>query len=83
MKTAISAPDPLFAAAERVAKRLGISRSELFQCAVKAFLREHKDEGLTEALDKVYGADKRDKRQAKLDRVLERLQLASLPKEEW
>ena len=80
MKTAISIPDPLFAAAERVSKRLGISRSELFQCAVKAFLREHKDEGLTEALDKVYGPDKRE---AKLDRVLERLQLASLPKEEW
>ncbi|MEE9295502.1 MAG: ribbon-helix-helix domain-containing protein [Phycisphaerae bacterium] len=80
MKTAISIPDPLFAAAERLAKRLGISRSELFQCAVKAFLREHKDEGLTQALDKVYGADRRE---AKLDHVLERLQLASLPKEEW
>ncbi len=80
MKTAISIPDPLFAAAERVAKRLGISRSELFQSAVKAFLQEHEDEGLTEALDKVY---KTDKREAKLDRVLERLQLASLPKEEW
>ena len=80
MKTAISIPDPLFAAAERAAKRLGISRSELFQCAVKTFLREHEGEGLTEALDKVYGAAKRE---AKLDRVLERIQLASLPKEEW
>ncbi|MCK4340641.1 MAG: hypothetical protein KAY37_02815 [Phycisphaerae bacterium] len=80
MKTAISIPDPLFAAAEHVAERLGISRSELFQRAVKAFLRKHGDERLTEALDKVYGTDKRE---AKLDRVLEQLQLASLPKEDW
>lgn len=80
METAISLPGPLFEAAERLAKRMGISRSELFQRAVQAFLREHKDEGVTEALDQVYGHGSEE---ARLDPLLEQLQLASLSKDEW
>ncbi len=80
MKTAISIPDPLFGAAERLAKRLGLSRSELFQRALQAFLQEHNDEGVTEALDKIYGPASED---GSLDPLLEQLQLASLPKDEW
>ena len=80
MKTAISLPDSLFQAAERLARRMEISRSQLFQRAVQAFLREHRDEGVTEALDQVYG---RGSEEARLDPVLEQLQLASIPKEEW
>lgn len=80
MKTAISLPDPLFQAAELLATRMGISRSELFQRAVQAFLREHKDEGVTEALNKVYGLDSQE---ARLDPLLEQLQLGSLQKDEW
>ena len=80
MKTAISLPDSLFEAAERLARRMEISRSQLFQRAVQAFLREHRDEGVTEALNQVYG---RGSEEARLDPVLEQLQLASLPKEEW
>ena len=80
MKTAISIPDPLFGAAERLAKRLGVSRSELFQLALQAFLQAHNDEGVTEALDKIYGPGSED---GSLDPLLEQLQLASLPKDEW
>ena len=80
MKTAISIPDPLFGAAERLAKRLGLSRSELFQRALQAFLQEHNDEGVTEALDKIYGPASED---GSLDPLLEQLQLASLLKDEW
>lgn len=80
MKTAISLPDSLFEAAERLAGRMGISRSELFQRAMQAFLREHRDEGVTEALNHVYGLGSEE---AHLDPVLEQLQLVSLPKEEW
>lgn len=80
MKTAISIPDPLFQAAEQLAKRMRISRSELFQRAVQAFLREHQDEGVTEALNQVYGPGCEE---ALLDPLLEQLQLASLSKEEW
>lgn len=80
MKTAISLPDPLFEAADRLATRMGISRSELFQQAMLAFVREHTDEGVTEALNQVYGPGAEE---ARLDPVLEQLQLASLPRDDW
>ena len=80
MKTAISIADSLFEAVERLAKRLGISRSELFQRAVATFLREHRVDGVTEALNEVYGPGTE---QGRLDPVLEQFQAASLSKEEW
>jgi len=80
MKTAISIPDALFTAAERLAKQLGISRSQVFQRAMKMFLQEHREEGVTEALNAVYGPGGE---RAKLDPVLRQLQGASISKEEW
>ena len=80
MKTAISIPDTLFLAAERFAKRLGISRSELFQKAVRTFLDEHRDEGVTESLNTVYA---KGETAGKLDPILEQLQGASLAMEDW
>jgi len=80
MKTAISIPDSLFNAAEQLAKRLGVSRSELFQRAMRSFLKEHKREGITEALNAVYA--NQDERLG-LDPVLEYLQGASIAREEW
>ena len=59
---------------------MGISRSELFQRAVQAFLRDNKNDGVTEALDRIYGPSSQD---PPLDPLLEQLQLASLPKDEW
>ena len=80
MKTAISIPDALFQAADRLAKQLGVSRSELYRRAVSVFLVNHREDGVTEALNEVYGAEGED---AGLDPLLEQLQAASLPKEEW
>jgi metal-responsive CopG/Arc/MetJ family transcriptional regulator len=40
LKTAISIPDNLFEAADKVARRLGISRSELYQRAIARFLEQ-------------------------------------------
>ena len=80
MKTAISIPDPLFVAVERLAKRLKISRSELFQRAVKDFLGSHRDKGVTEALNEVYGTDYQ---KARLDPILEGLQTASIREGDW
>ena len=80
MKTAISIPDPLFSAVERLAKRFGISRSELFQRAIREFLGNHEDKGVTEALNEVYGPERG---KAKLDELLERMQAASIPEKEW
>ena len=52
----------------------------MFQRALGAYVNAHEDAGVTEALDAVYpeGADT-----GRLDRVLERMQAASLPKEDW
>src|SRR3989304_8990806 len=57
MKTAISIPDPLFDNAERMAKRLGMSRSQFYGKAVDAFIKAQKGKGVKEALDAVYGSE--------------------------
>ena len=51
MKTAISVPDPVFHDAERLADRLGWSRSRLYTQAVREFLERHGDDPVTRALD--------------------------------
>ncbi|HET7396114.1 MAG TPA: ChpI protein [Gammaproteobacteria bacterium] len=80
MKTAISIPDPVFKAAERLSKRLGVSRSQLYAEAVGEYLREHGSLGVTESLDQVYAAEGKP---VALDPVLQTLQGRSLPKEDW
>lgn len=57
MKTAISLPDPLFEAADALAERLGVSRSQLFATAVAEFLAKHQGRKITERLDAVYGRE--------------------------
>jgi len=57
MKTAISIPDVLFEAADVLAHKLGISRSELYRRAVAEYIRRTSREAVTEALDAVYGSD--------------------------
>lgn len=78
MKTAISIPDPIFQAAEALAKQLGISRSELFSKAVESFIEAHKQDGVQEALDAVYGEEN-----SEVDRAMAEMQRASLAKDAW
>lgn len=54
MKTAISLPDRTFARADALARRLGISRSELYARALDAFLGPPTDDEITAAIDAVY-----------------------------
>jgi metal-responsive CopG/Arc/MetJ family transcriptional regulator len=54
MKTAISVPDETFNHAENLAKRLKMSRSELYVKALEHYLKLHDDEALTENFNKVY-----------------------------
>lgn len=79
MKTAISLPDVLFEVAELLAGRLRLSRSELYQRALAEYVARHDDALITEQLDRVYAAGQ----DSRLDPVLERLQWASLAREEW
>jgi metal-responsive CopG/Arc/MetJ family transcriptional regulator len=53
MKTAISLPDSLYGEAERLARRLKKSRSQLYADALAAYVRRHDVETLTEAFDRV------------------------------
>ena len=55
MKTAISLPDPVFRSADRLAARLGISRSELYRRAIQDLLARHEAASVTERLDAIYG----------------------------
>ena len=80
MKTAISIPDRLFDAAERVSRRLGISRSRFYALAIEKVLESDPRRGIKQALDAVYS-----KEDSRLDRRLAKMQSASVgaQDEEW
>jgi metal-responsive CopG/Arc/MetJ family transcriptional regulator len=80
MKTAISIPDDVFRAAERTAKRLGMSRSELFSRAAIEFLKENPPDDLTASYDAGFSEEETD------DRLLahrRRAARTALRKVEW
>jgi len=62
MKTAISVPDDVFERAERLARREGRSRSEVYSAALREYVARHAPDEVTEALDRVVGdvGDARD-----------------------
>jgi metal-responsive CopG/Arc/MetJ family transcriptional regulator len=78
MKTAISVPDDLFRLAEAAARRLRISRSELYSKALASFLKQQDRSAITERLNDVYS-----RHTAKVDSGLQRAQLRSLARERW
>lgn len=78
MKTAISIPDQIFKSAEKLAKKLGLSRSELFTKAVKNYIQRTDDDEITANLNQVYSVN-----DSTLDSGLARLQSKSIPKEKW
>ena len=81
MKTAISIPDSVFQAAERLAKRTRISRSELYTTAISEYVETHSKQGVTERLNEVHGEETEEV--STFDPVLTALQLYSLPRDEW
>lgn len=80
MKTAISIPDPIFESAERLARRLGVSRSQLYSDAVDALVEKYRYRGVTERLDAVYEIDSGASR---LELDVEELQARTLGGEHW
>jgi metal-responsive CopG/Arc/MetJ family transcriptional regulator len=80
MKTAISIPDPVFHAAEQLAKQTGKSRSELYAAAIAHYVKEHQTTNVTERLNEVYG---KEKDSSLRDPVIAALQFSSLEQEEW
>ena len=73
MKTAISLPDDLFEAADELAEKLGVSRSQLYARALSEYVAQHGESDVTARLNAVY-ADT----EARLDPVLQELQFHSV-----
>ena len=69
MKTAISLPDDLFEAADELAGKLGVSRSQLYAQALSVYVNQLVQTDVTERLNAVYGEV-----EARLDPVLQELQ---------
>ena len=78
MKTAISIPNPIFEAAEQLAKELGMSRSELYTTAIAAYVEAYSSDDVTEALNRVYAEEV-----STVDPVVVQIQVASLDRENW
>lgn len=56
MKTAISVPDRIFEDAERLARKLGKRRSQLYTEAMVEYLSRHDPDTVTERLDEVWAS---------------------------
>jgi predicted transcriptional regulator len=78
MKTAVSLPDELFRLAERTARKLKMSRSQLYATAISEFIDRRQARKITERLNEIYSEES-----AKLDSALHRAQIKSLAKESW
>jgi metal-responsive CopG/Arc/MetJ family transcriptional regulator len=80
MKTAVSIPDRVFQSAEKLAARLGVSRSALYAKALAALIEEHREDLITKKLNEVYGPGGEE---SSLAPEIQSLQNRSLPREKW
>lgn len=78
MKVAISLPDPVFSAAEKLAHRLRVSRSQLYAQALEEYLGRRQDSLVTEQLNAVYATG-----QEPVDPALAAAQLGAIGREAW
>jgi metal-responsive CopG/Arc/MetJ family transcriptional regulator len=78
MKTAISIPDDVFQSAEQLAKKSKMSRSTLYTKAGADYVQKHRQRGITEVLNEVYG-----KAPSGMGPLLAKLQQISIFKEDW
>jgi len=76
VKTAISIPDSIFTVADRVAQKLGMSRSELYVSALRSFLEKHHAGRTTQRLNAVYRQEN-----SALDPPLQNMQARSIPRD--
>lgn len=78
MKTAVSIPDRLFRRAEQLADRLGKSRSQLYQEALREYVARREPVPVTAALDEVLAEIGNDD-----DRWLRAAGTRALERNEW
>ncbi len=80
MKTAVSIPDRVFESAEKLAARLGVSRSQLYAKALASLVEKHREDLITSRLNEIYGPDGE---KSSLARDISNLQVRSLTREKW
>lgn len=56
MKTAVSIPDEVFEQADTLARRIGVSRSQLVSEALREYVARHAPDDVAEAMDRVADA---------------------------
>jgi metal-responsive CopG/Arc/MetJ family transcriptional regulator len=78
VKTAVSLPDDLFSLAEAAARRLRMSRSQLYATALAEYLNRRETDAITEVLNEVYS-----RRAAKVDPLLNAAPSTSVDPENW
>lgn len=78
MKIAVSVPDTVFRTGERLAQRLGLSRSGLYSEALREYVEHHDDDAITRRLNEVYAENP-----AEIDPAVSRIAARSLPREPW
>ena len=78
MKTAISLPDDLFASADALARRLGMSRSGLIAAALAEFVAKHRASKVSERLNAVYAGE-----ESGLDPATSAAQARVIRRSEW
>lgn len=78
MKTAISIPDKVFDSAEKLANRLGKTRSQLYAQAISSYIARHQTDDVTKKLNEVYSSEN-----SKLDSELSTMQSLVMFKEQW
>ena len=78
MKVAVSIPDHVFRAAERISKRKRVSRSQLYAQALEAYLEAESGDEITEQLNRVYS-----KISSAVEPGLEKAALEVLRNERW
>lgn len=78
MKVAVSVPDPIFEAAERLAKQRHVPRSQLFAEALQEYVSRHGGDSITAKLNELYALE-----DSTVDAALAQAQLATIDHETW
>lgn len=78
MKVAVSIPDPIFEAAEQLAKERNIPRSQIFAEALSTYLELRNSETVTTLLNEIYARES-----SKVDDALTKAQFDAINHEAW
>ncbi len=78
MKVAVSIPDPIFEAADQLAKERNVPRSQVFAEALAAYLELRNSASITSLLNNIYDRDL-----STVDAALTKAQFDSISHEAW